>query len=80
MSIIMQNINYKPKFFVDSYETRKTIAAHQIGDGINLVIDNSNSKGNIVDKNTGKIYLDFLLALRQCHWVITILSCWKKIF
>lgn len=59
MSIIMQNINYKPKFFVDSNETRKTIATHQIGDGINLVIDNSNSKGNIVDKNTGKIYLDF---------------------
>lgn len=50
---------YKPKYFVKNNNVHSLIGQYQIGDGMKLVLDNSNSKSKIIDKVTGKEYLDF---------------------
>lgn len=55
----MSNLIYNPKYNITSNEVRNTIAKYQIGDGMKLVLDNNNSSTYIIDKVTGKKYLDF---------------------
>lgn len=55
----MSNIHYKPKYQVESSKVHQAISEHQIGDGMKLVLDNNNSSTFIIDKVTGKKYLDF---------------------
>ncbi len=55
----MKNTNYTPKYYINSSNALELISKYQIGDGMSIVIDNNESKGNIVDRKTGKKYLDF---------------------
>lgn len=55
----MLNSGYKPKYNVDSTNVHKSIAEHQIGDGMKLILDNDRSSTYIIDKSTGKKYFDF---------------------
>ncbi|PKL79238.1 MAG: L-lysine 6-transaminase [Ignavibacteriae bacterium HGW-Ignavibacteriae-4] len=55
----MKYSNYTPKYYINSLNTLESISEHQIGDGMSIVVDNNQSKGNIVDRKTGKRYLDF---------------------
>lgn len=55
----MKYSNYTPKYYINSLNTLESISEHQIGDGMSIVVDNNESKGNIVDRKTGKRYLDF---------------------
>ncbi len=55
----MKNSKYSPKFKINSSEVLESISKHQIGDGMSIVVDNKNSFGNIVDRKTGKSYIDF---------------------
>ena len=55
----MKNSKYTPKYQINSSNALESIAKHQIGDGMSIVVDNNESKGNIVDRKTGKQYLDF---------------------
>ncbi len=55
----MNNSKYTPKYNINSSNVLESIALHQIGDGMSIVIDNNESKGNIVDRKTGKKYIDF---------------------
>lgn len=55
----MKNSKYVPKYQINSSHALESIAKHQIGDGMSIVVDNNESKGNIVDRKTGKQYLDF---------------------
>ncbi|MFA7325314.1 MAG: L-lysine 6-transaminase [Candidatus Kapaibacterium sp.] len=55
----MKNSNYTPKYYINSSNALESISEHQIGDGMSIVVDNNESKGNIVDRKTGKRYIDF---------------------
>jgi L-lysine 6-transaminase len=55
----MKNNNYTPKYYINSTKVLESISEHQIGDGMSIVVDNSRSKGNIIDLKTGKEYIDF---------------------
>jgi L-lysine 6-transaminase len=55
----MLNSEFKFRHQVKSTDVRSSISKHQIGDGMQLVLDNDNSGKYIVDKATGKKYLDF---------------------
>lgn len=49
---------YIPKYHINSENVHSAISKHQIGDGMNLVLDN-NSNFKILDKRNGKEYHDF---------------------
>lgn len=54
----MNNL-YKPKYNVNSNDVHSLIGNYQIGDGMKLVLDNSNSSTKVIDKATGKEFYDF---------------------
>ncbi|MER3329417.1 MAG: aminotransferase class III-fold pyridoxal phosphate-dependent enzyme, partial [Candidatus Kapaibacterium sp.] len=59
MDSSMNNSKYTPKYYINSTDALTSISEHQIGDGMSIVVDNNESKGNIIDRKTGKQYIDF---------------------